>query len=149
MPYDSARQFDPADRPPINVTPLGGREAPPPVAAPTADYSLRRAVLGRLVSDCLVRSGHIGVAAADGVVTLSGYVTSQAQKTAATAATRGVRGVQRVQDEVSVGVPAIHDAHPELEILDAWPPSQVADSEAALTVTPSPDARAIRPGLRL
>jgi len=39
-------------------------------------------------------------------VTLSGYVTSNAQKEAASGATRRVKGVEHVADEVRVAVPA-------------------------------------------
>lgn len=72
----------------------------------SAEASLRRDVLARLISDPLVSTRHIAVAVSADVVTLSGHVTSQAQKEAATAATRRVKGVGRITDDVGVAVPA-------------------------------------------
>jgi len=86
-----------------------------PEAVGFADSCLRRAVLARLIADPLVSTGHIGVAAIAGRVTLSGYVTSNAQKDAASAATRGVKGVEQVADEVSVAVPCSAAADPAVE----------------------------------
>ncbi len=50
-------------------------------------------------------SAHIGVAAAAGVVTLSGHVMSYAQKHAAEAAARRVKGVNAVAEEIEVHLP--------------------------------------------
>ena len=74
--------------------------------AKSADRLLRRAVLARLIADPLVNAGHIGVAARAGQVTLSGYVTSNAQRDAAGAAARCVKGVEWMADELRVAVPA-------------------------------------------
>lgn len=70
-----------------------------------ADNSLRRAVLARLISAPLVSARHIEVTAIAGRVTLSGYVTSNAQKEAGRVATRRLKGVEHVSDEVIVAVP--------------------------------------------
>ncbi len=91
-------------------------------AAASPDTSLRRAILARLVADPLVSTAHIGVAAMAGQVTLSGYVTSNAQKDAASAATRRVKGVQRVADHVRVAVPATALACSPAEIVAAQSP---------------------------
>jgi hypothetical protein len=71
----------------------------------SADISLRRAVLARLIAHPLVRTGHIGVAASAGGITLCGYVTSNAQKDAAITVARRVEGVQRVTDDLRVAAP--------------------------------------------
>jgi osmotically-inducible protein OsmY len=73
--------------------------------AGSADTALRRAVLARLISDPLVSTGHLRVAAIDGLVTLSGHVTSHAQRDAANAAAQRVKGVGRITDEVRIAVP--------------------------------------------
>ena len=75
-----------------------GRKAANSKLVESADAVLRRAVLARLIADPLVSTGHIGVAAIAGQVTLTGYVTSNAQKDAAGAATRRVKGVEQVAD---------------------------------------------------
>lgn len=66
---------------------------------------LRRAVYVGLTSDPRVSSQHIHVSAERGSVTLSGYVSSNAQKEAACVATRRVKGVHQVTDTVAVAVP--------------------------------------------
>jgi hypothetical protein len=103
----------------------------------SADGSLRRAVLARLISDPLINAGHIGAAASAGVVTLSGYVTSYRQKDAASAATRCVKGVERVADEVRVAVPCtpLVDLAPEL--MQVWSPT-VALRPVEVSATPHP-----------
>jgi len=105
---------------PVERSPFCGAVSPKSVEY--ADKSLRRAVLARLIADPLVSTGHIGVAAIGGRVTLSGYVTSNAQKDAASAATRRVRGVEQVADEVRVAVPCPAAADPPAEDRDARPP---------------------------
>jgi osmotically-inducible protein OsmY len=82
----------------------------------SADTTLRRAVLARLISDPRVGTGHLRVAADDGVVTLSGHVTSQAQREAAVATAHRVKGAVRITDDVriAVPVPAAADSAPDL-----------------------------------
>ena len=50
-------------------------------------------------------SAHIGVAAHDGIVTLSGHVTTYPQRHAAETAARRVRGVKAVVEEIEVRLP--------------------------------------------
>jgi len=90
-------------------------------AVESADTTLRRDVLARLIADPLVRTGHVGVAATAGRVTLSGYVTSNAQKDAARAATRRVKGVKQVADDIRVAVPCPDLADSPAEDLEARP----------------------------
>ena len=68
-------------------------------------------ILQRRVEDALdwepcVDAAHVGVTAKDGVVTLSGFVGSYADKIAAENATRGVKGVQAIAQEIEVRLPS-------------------------------------------
>jgi osmotically-inducible protein OsmY len=85
--------------------PVRSRKAVNSRSVESADRSLRRAVLTRLIADQSVCAGHIAVAASAGRVTLLGHVTSHEQKAAASAATRRVAGVERVVNDVGVAVP--------------------------------------------
>jgi osmotically-inducible protein OsmY len=66
------------------------------------DEILQLAVTAELDLDPEVDATHIGVAAKDGAVTLSGYVPSDADKVAAVRAAERVDGVQAVADDVAV-----------------------------------------------
>jgi hypothetical protein len=116
--------------------------------AGSADNLLRRAVLGRLIAHPLVRAGHICVAAAAGGVTLSGYVTSNAQRDAANTATRRVEGVEQVVDNLKVAVPCSEVADPGPEVLEDWPLFTAARLIKAIKTMPAPKARVIHTGLR-
>ena len=68
-------------------------------------------VLQQRVEDALdweprVDAAHVGVTAQDGVVTLSGFVGSYAEKIAAESATRGVKGVRAIAQEIEVRLPS-------------------------------------------
>jgi hypothetical protein len=77
-------------------------------------------VLARLIADPLVSTAHLSVTAAAGRVTLSGYVTSHAQKDAASANARRVGGVEAVINQVMVAVPSPTAIYPAL----AEPPAK-------------------------
>ena len=64
--------------------------------------ALRRSVIARLIADPLVRTGQVRVAANGGEVTLSGYVSSNAQRDAAITATHRVEGVKKVVNQLEV-----------------------------------------------
>jgi osmotically-inducible protein OsmY len=66
------------------------------------DDNLQLAVIAELDRDPEVDATHIGVAARDGAVTLTGYVPSDAGKVAAVRAAERVDGVQAVADDVTV-----------------------------------------------
>lgn len=66
------------------------------------DRHLQESVLAELDWEPSVSAAHIGVTAADGVVTLSGHVATFAEKRAAETATRRVRGVKAVAEELEV-----------------------------------------------
>lgn len=66
------------------------------------DEVLQRAVTAELDRDPEVDATHIGVAAKDGAVALSGYVPSDADKLAAVLVAERVDGVQAVADDVAV-----------------------------------------------
>ena len=70
------------------------------------DRLLQKSVLEELSWEPSIVAAHIGVAAHDGVVTLSGHVESYAQKQAAEAATRRVSGVRGVAEELEVKLPS-------------------------------------------
>ena len=116
--------------------------------AGSADNLLRRAVLGRLIAHPLVRAGHICVAATAGGVTLSGYVTSNAQRDAAITATRRVEGVDQVVDNLTVAVPCSEVADPGPEGLEVRPLFTAAQLIRTIRTAPVPEAGGVHPGLR-
>jgi len=67
-----------------------------------SDKQLRDAVLRQLEWDPQVTSNDINVATGDGVVTLTGFVHSYAEKYAAEKAAQGVYGVQALADDIEV-----------------------------------------------
>jgi osmotically-inducible protein OsmY len=66
------------------------------------DHDLQQAVLAELSWEPSVTAAHIGVAANEGVVTLTGHVESFAEKHAAEIAARRVKGVKAVAEEIEV-----------------------------------------------
>jgi len=69
------------------------------------DTELQRDVLEELKWEPSVDAAHIGVSAKDGVVTLTGHVSSYAEKYAAERAAKRVHGVQAVANELDVKLP--------------------------------------------
>ncbi len=67
-----------------------------------SNRSLRQDVIDELDFDPSVDSSHIGVAAENGVVTLTGHVKSYADKLTAEQAAKRVRGVRAVVEELEV-----------------------------------------------
>jgi osmotically-inducible protein OsmY len=82
------------------------------------DKVLQGAVMDELKWDPAVNAAHIGVAAKDGAVTLSGYVDSYSEKYAALRAAERVYGVRAVADEIEVRLPSSH-VHDDAEIAEA------------------------------
>lgn len=72
------------------------------------DLDLQESVAEELSFDPSVDASHIGVAAKDGVVTLTGRVSTYAEKIAAEEAAKRVAGVKRLACELSVDLPAFH-----------------------------------------
>ena len=70
------------------------------------DLQLRQDVLDELEFEPSVNAAHIGVTANHGVVTLTGFVTSYAEKTAAERAARRVKGVRAIAEEIEVRLPS-------------------------------------------
>lgn len=66
------------------------------------DKELQRTVIAELEWEPSIDSADIGVAVVDGVVTLSGYVKSYAEKLAAEKAVRRVAGVDAIAEELKV-----------------------------------------------
>jgi len=69
------------------------------------DSELQRYVLDELKWEPSVDAAHIGVSVNDGIVTLSGRVSSYAEKYAAERATKRVHGVKAVVNEIDVKLP--------------------------------------------
>lgn len=72
------------------------------------DTQLQRDVLDELKWEPSIKEKEIGIAVKDGVVTLTGYVDSFAQKYTAERAAAGVGGVKAVADEMKVTLPRVH-----------------------------------------
>jgi osmotically-inducible protein OsmY len=70
------------------------------------DLQLRQDVIDELEFEPSINAAHIGVTANRGVVTLTGYVTSYAEKTAAERAARRVKGVRAIAEEIVVRLPS-------------------------------------------
>jgi osmotically-inducible protein OsmY len=70
------------------------------------DLQLRQDVIDELEFEPSVNAAHIGVTANRGVITLTGYVTSYAEKTAAERAARRVKGVRAIAEEIVVRLPS-------------------------------------------
>jgi osmotically-inducible protein OsmY len=66
------------------------------------DKTLRQEIIDALDWDPSVDSANIGVAADDGVVTLTGHVINYAQKLEADRVVKRVKGVEAVADEIEV-----------------------------------------------
>src|ERR1017187_10710410 len=69
------------------------------------DRQLQEAVLAEFVWEPSVTAAHIGVAAENGVVTLTGHVPTYHAKHAAELAAARVRGVKGVAQEIEVRLP--------------------------------------------
>lgn len=72
----------------------------------SGDSQLQRSVLDELAWEPTVDAAHIGVAAKDGVVTLTGHVSTYAEKLAAERAARCVKGVKAIAQEIDVKLPS-------------------------------------------
>jgi len=70
------------------------------------ELKLRDDVMDELAYEPSVEAAHIGVAVDQNTVTLTGHVSSYAQKLAAIAAVRRVKGVRGIADEIEVVDPA-------------------------------------------
>jgi osmotically-inducible protein OsmY len=66
------------------------------------ELRLRDDILDELAYEPIVDAAHIGVAVDQNVVTLTGHVSSYAQKLAAISAVRRVKGVHGIADEIDV-----------------------------------------------
>ncbi|MCW6512644.1 BON domain-containing protein [Lichenifustis flavocetrariae] len=69
------------------------------------DSQLQKSVQDELAWEPSVTAAHIGVAAKDGVVTLSGHVSSYFEKRAAENAAARIKGVKAVAEELDVRLP--------------------------------------------
>lgn len=72
----------------------------------TLDQRLRDSVMHQLVADPQVDASLVGVSAQEGIVTLSGYVNTYAEKLAAERSCRHVYGVKALANELEVRLAA-------------------------------------------
>jgi osmotically-inducible protein OsmY len=70
------------------------------------DKELQQNIIDELDFEPSVDSAHIGVAVENGVVTVTGHVSSYAEKTAVERATRRVKGVRAIAQEIEVRYPS-------------------------------------------
>jgi osmotically-inducible protein OsmY len=70
-----------------------------------SDHRLRQDVLDELEFEPQVNADHIGVSVHSGVVTLTGFVPSYAEKRAAERAVWRVKGVKAIAEEIQVRLP--------------------------------------------
>jgi osmotically-inducible protein OsmY len=71
----------------------------------TTDSELKKTVLDELSWEPSVNSAHIGVAAHNGVITLTGHVERYADKQAAETAVGRVKGVKAIAEQIEVRFP--------------------------------------------
>ncbi|MEY4871765.1 MAG: hypothetical protein RLZZ563_1095 [Pseudomonadota bacterium] len=71
----------------------------------STDHSIKSEVLAELAWEPMVNADHLGVAARDGIVTLTGHVESYWQKRAAEKAASRVKGVKAIAQEIEVRLP--------------------------------------------
>ena len=70
------------------------------------DHQLRQDVLDELDFEPSVNAVHIGVGAHDGVITLTGFVSSYGEKLAAERAARRIKGVKAIAEEIEIRLPS-------------------------------------------
>jgi osmotically-inducible protein OsmY len=70
------------------------------------DKQLRQLIVDELDFEPSIASEHIGVAVENGVVTLTGHVTSYAEKLGVERTARRIRGVRGIAEEITVRYPA-------------------------------------------
>jgi osmotically-inducible protein OsmY len=92
------------------------------------DNQLHRDVLSELTWDPRVTEKEIGIAAKDGVVTLTGSVESYAERWAAERAVERVLGVKAVANELIVALPSIH-VHQDTDVAHSVVNSLARDIE--------------------
>jgi osmotically-inducible protein OsmY len=70
-----------------------------------SDHKLRQDVIDELDFEPSMDAAHVGVAVNAGVVTLTGFVSTYAEKLAAERAARRVFGVKAIAQEIEVRLP--------------------------------------------
>ena len=78
------------------------------------DTDLKRDILAELVYEPSIQANDIGVSVKDGIVTLSGHVTTYAEKFAAETAVKRVVGVRAVAEELDVSLVGSHQRNDEV-----------------------------------
>lgn len=101
------------------------------------DKTIRQHVLDELEFEPSIDAEHIGVTAENGVVTLTGHVSSYDQKIEAEAAAQRVKGVKAIAQEIEVRYPferPIHDDQIAERAADALAWSPVPKDSVKVTV---------------
>ena len=106
----------------------------------TSDKALQEAVMRELEWDPSVDAAHIGVAAKDGAVTLTGHVSTYSQKWAAVRAAERVFGVKAVADELKVKLSSV-DTRDDQDIAE-----QIAETFRWNTLVPDNVRAEVRNG---
>jgi osmotically-inducible protein OsmY len=70
------------------------------------DKQLRQLIIDELDFDPSIDSEHVGVAVGDGIVTLTGYVSSYTEKLTIERTTRSIRGVRGIAEKIEIRYPA-------------------------------------------
>src|ERR1700730_4652953 len=73
--------------------------------ATLSDTEIQRSVLDELKWEPSVNPAHVGVSVKEGVVTLTGHVSSYAEKYGAERAAKRIQGVRAVANELDVKLP--------------------------------------------
>jgi len=72
------------------------------------DFQLRKHIVDELNFDPIVNAAHIGVSVSEGIATLSGHVSSLAEKAAAEAAVSRIKGVRAIVETIDIVLPEGH-----------------------------------------
>ena len=113
--------------------------------ATVSDESLASAVQTQLAGDSAIAGQAVVTNVAKGVVTLSGTVANEAERTIAARDAAGVPGVKEVQNAIIVGT-ATAAVQPPQSVVDAPPASIPAPlKKSAATLAPEPPRRTVAP----
>lgn len=101
-----------------------------------SDAQVASEVQNKIYSDAAVQSRQITVQSSNGVVTLSGYVASDAERAAAANDAATIEGVRTVVNNLESTAPAVANAQPQQQ-----PQDQTAAQQAEPAPAPEPERR--------
>jgi len=113
----------------------------------TSDQSITTEIQAKLYNDATTKPANITVAVKDGVVTLSGDVSSPDVELEAMKVANGAAGVKRVEDQMKVNAAAMPAAGPAPAPISATPPAvpPPTSTQPAQTATAPPPGTAPPP----